>query len=81
MAARINLLPILFGLLKAPSFGGNGMSIDIDGDGWSGIEEYRCGSDMTDSSSVPTDADFDVFAMLRMRYMTYSHTENHEPLA
>ena len=35
------------------------MSIDIDGDGWSGIEEYRCGSDMTDSSSVPTDADFD----------------------
>ena len=46
-------------MIEGASFGGNGMSIDIDGDGWSGIEEYRCGSDMINSSSTPADADFD----------------------
>ncbi|MED5486435.1 MAG: hypothetical protein VYB40_01860, partial [Candidatus Thermoplasmatota archaeon] len=59
MAARIQSPSNTLWVVEGASFGGNGMSIDIDGDGWSGIEEYRCGSDMIDSDSVPTDADFD----------------------
>ena len=46
-------------MIEGASFGGNGMSIDIDGDGWLGIEEFRCGSDMINSSSTPADADGD----------------------
>jgi len=59
LAARIKSPSNTLWVVEGPSFGGNGMSVDIDGDGWSGIEEYRCGSDMMDSGSVPTDADFD----------------------
>ena len=59
LAARIQSPSNTLWVVEGASFGGNGMSIDIDGDGWSGIEEYRCDSDMMDSDSVPTDADFD----------------------
>ena len=36
-----------------------GLLEDIDGDGWSRLEEQRCGTDHTDSGSSPTDSDGD----------------------
>ena len=59
LAARIQSPSNTLWVVEGPSFGGNGMSMISMVDGWSGIEEYRCGSDMMDSGSVPTDADFD----------------------
>ena len=40
-------------------FGGNGMGIDADGDGWLGIDEYTCGSDRFNITSTPPDEDND----------------------
>jgi len=36
-----------------------GLLTDIDGDGWSRLDEMRCGTDYTNSSSMPADADGD----------------------
>ena len=36
-----------------------GLLTDIDGDGWSRLDEMRCGTDYTNSSSTPVDADGD----------------------
>ncbi|MCH2640543.1 MAG: hypothetical protein MKZ60_05165, partial [Candidatus Thalassarchaeum sp.] len=36
-----------------------GLLTDIDGDGWSRLDELRCGTDYTNSSSTPADADGD----------------------
>ncbi|MEL0190435.1 MAG: hypothetical protein VW878_06390, partial [Candidatus Poseidoniales archaeon] len=36
-----------------------GLLEDIDGDGWSRLDEQRCGTDHTDSGSSPTDSDGD----------------------
>ena len=36
-----------------------GLLTDIDGDGWSRLDEMRCGADYTNSSSIPADADGD----------------------
>ena len=36
-----------------------GLLTDIDGDGWSRLDEMRCGTDYTNSSSTPADADGD----------------------
>ena len=46
-------------ILQQNSFAGNGMSIDSDGDGWLGIDEYTCGSDRFDIASTPSDEDND----------------------
>ena len=37
----------------------SGLLTDIDGDGWSRLDEMRCGADYTNSSSIPADADGD----------------------
>ncbi len=36
-----------------------GLLDDIDGDGWSRLDEFRCGTDYSSSSSTPADADGD----------------------
>ena len=37
----------------------SGLNEDIDGDGWSRLDEIRCGTDYTNSSSIPSDSDGD----------------------
>jgi len=37
----------------------SGLNADIDGDGWSRLDEIRCGTDYTSSSSTPSDSDGD----------------------
>ena len=37
----------------------SGLLTDIDGDGWSRLDEIRCGTDYANSSSTPADADGD----------------------
>ena len=37
----------------------SGLLSDIDGDGWTRLEEIRCGTDYIDSSSSPSDSDGD----------------------
>ena len=46
-------------VLQQNGFAGNGMSIDSDGDGWLGIDEYTCGSNRFDIASTPSDEDND----------------------
>ena len=37
----------------------SGLLTDIDGDGWSRLDEVRCGTDYANSSSTPADTDGD----------------------
>ena len=46
-------------LVRVDGFGGVGMNVDLDGDGWLGIDEQACGTDAHDASSTPSDADGD----------------------
>ena len=46
-------------IVQENAFGGNGMGVDSDGDGWLGIDEYTCGSDRFDITSTPIDEDND----------------------
>ncbi|MGB1623947.1 MAG: hypothetical protein ACPHCZ_04530, partial [Candidatus Poseidoniaceae archaeon] len=46
-------------LVRVDGFGGVGMNVDLDGDGWLGIDEQACGTDARDASSTPSDADGD----------------------
>ncbi len=46
-------------LVRVSEFGGVGMNVDLDGDGWLGIDEQACGTDAHDASSTPSDADGD----------------------
>jgi len=46
-------------LVRVDGFGGIGMNVDLDGDGWLGIDEQACGTDAHDASSTPSDADGD----------------------
>ena len=46
-------------LVRADAVGGIGLSVDLDGDGWLGIDEMACGKDPQDASSTPEDADAD----------------------
>ena len=46
-------------LYKQEGMTSPGLGSDIDGDGWSRLEELRCGTDYTNSSSTPADADGD----------------------
>ena len=45
-------------VFDAWGFGGNGLELDTDQDGFTGYDEHQCGTDPTDPSSVP--ADFDI---------------------
>ncbi|HIL65378.1 MAG TPA: hypothetical protein EYG33_04340, partial [Candidatus Poseidoniales archaeon] len=38
---------------------GAGLYVDADGDGWTGMKEISCGTDLMDSSSTPSDFDQD----------------------
>ncbi|MGB0284821.1 MAG: putative Ig domain-containing protein, partial [Candidatus Poseidoniaceae archaeon] len=46
-------------LVRVDGFGGIGLNVDLDGDGWLGIDEQACGTDAHDASSTPSDADGD----------------------
>ncbi len=46
-------------LVRADAVGGIGLGVDLDGDGWLGIDELACGKDPQDASSMPEDADAD----------------------
>jgi alpha-tubulin suppressor-like RCC1 family protein/predicted flap endonuclease-1-like 5' DNA nuclease len=46
-------------LVRADAVGGIGLAVDLDGDGWLGIDEMACGKDPQDASSTPEDADGD----------------------
>ena len=42
-----------------PAVAGAGLYVDADGDGWTGMQEFSCGTDRMDSSSSPSDFDED----------------------
>ena len=46
-------------VFDARGFGGNGLELDTDQDGFTGYDEHQCGTDPTDPSSVPADFDMD----------------------
>ncbi len=46
-------------LVREEAVGGLGLSVDLDGDGWLGLDEMACGTDPNDATSTPTDADGD----------------------
>ncbi|MEC8045373.1 MAG: putative Ig domain-containing protein, partial [Candidatus Thermoplasmatota archaeon] len=46
-------------VFDAWGFGGNGLELDTDQDGFTGYDEHQCGTDPTDPSSVPADFDMD----------------------
>ncbi|MEK9865387.1 MAG: hypothetical protein VW544_03315, partial [Euryarchaeota archaeon] len=46
-------------VFDAWGLGGNGLDLDPDQDGFTGYDEFLCGTDPFDASSVPTDFDLD----------------------
>jgi len=46
-------------VFNAWGFAGNGFELDVDGDGFTGYDELRCGTDPGDASSSPEDFDLD----------------------
>ncbi|DAC19080.1 MAG TPA: hypothetical protein HA276_00610, partial [Candidatus Poseidoniaceae archaeon] len=46
-------------LVREEAVGGVGLGVDLDGDGWLGLDEMACGTDPNDATSTPTDADGD----------------------
>ena len=46
-------------LYKQEGMTSPGLGSDIDGDGWSRVDELRCGTDYANSSSTPVDSDGD----------------------
>ena len=46
-------------VFNAWGFAGNGFELDVDGDGFTGYDELRCGTDPVDASSAPEDFDLD----------------------
>ncbi|MFL2957167.1 MAG: putative Ig domain-containing protein [Candidatus Thalassarchaeaceae archaeon] len=51
--------PNPFYLLRQKGMTSSGLNLDIDGDGWSRLEEQNCGTDFKDSTSYPSDTDND----------------------
>ena len=46
-------------LYKQEGMTSPGLGSDVDGDGWSRVDELRCGTDYANSSSTPADSDGD----------------------
>ena len=51
--------PNPFYLLRQKGMTSSGLNLDIDGDGWTRLQEQECGTDFKDSTSYPSDTDND----------------------